>query len=49
MSKASEVVESLLTKAADTGSPEGAMKYTQAALNAANAACALKEAERKPD
>lgn len=37
-------VESLISKAAAADKPDDAMKLSQAALNAANAMCALKTA-----
>lgn len=37
-------VESLIKKAADTDKADDALKFSQAAANAANAMCALKSA-----
>lgn len=39
-------IETLLKKAATSGDSGDAMRFTQAALNAANAACALNTALR---
>lgn len=38
-------VEALISKAAAQDRPDDAMKFAQAALNAANAMCALKTAQ----
>jgi hypothetical protein len=46
MSKRTEV-EQMIDKAAKADKPDDAMKFAQAALNAANALCALKVAEEK--
>lgn len=40
-------VEALLKKAAEAARSEDAMRFSQAASNAANAMCALKAAEKK--
>lgn len=41
-----EQVTKLIDKAANASDSNDAMKFSQAALNAAHALCALKEAER---
>lgn len=48
MSDLKKHVETLIEKAASVGiSPDAALKFSQAATNAANAMCALKDAEQK--
>ena len=44
MSDSKTHVEALISKAAEAKTPDDAMKLAQAALNAANAMCALKTA-----
>lgn len=39
-------VEALIKKAADSATADDAMRFSQAACNAANAMCALKEAKK---
>lgn len=46
MSKSAEHVEALIAKAAESAKPDDAMKFSQAACNAANAMCALGAAKR---
>lgn len=40
-------VKTLIEKAAKSNDPDSAMKYAQAALNAANALCSLAVVEKK--
>lgn len=40
-------VESLIAKAAQAAKSEDAMRFSQAALNAANAMCSIQASERK--
>lgn len=40
-------VEALIKKAAEAASADSAMRFSQAALNAANAMCSLKHAAEK--
>jgi hypothetical protein len=44
----SEKVTSLINKAAEAAKADDALKFSQAAANAANALCALKTAESMP-
>jgi hypothetical protein len=46
MSKSAEHVEALIAKAAESAKPDDAMKFSQAACNAANAMCGLVGAKR---
>lgn len=46
MSDSKAHVEALIKKAAATHTSDEAMKFAQAALNAANAMCSLKEAAK---
>jgi hypothetical protein len=45
MTKRKEI-EEMIDKAAKADKPDDAMKFSQAALNAANALCSLKVAEK---
>ena len=45
--KSKEAVELLITKAARADKSEDAMRFSQAACNAANAMCSLKAAQAK--
>lgn len=47
MSDAKKQVEELISKAANTHDAGDAMKFSQAALNAANALCSLAVVEKK--
>jgi len=47
MSEQREHVEKLIEKAVKAGDANDALKFSQAACNAANAMCALKMAEEK--
>lgn len=47
MSEMRKEVEALITKAAKAEKSEDAMRFSQAASNAANALCAIKTAERR--
>lgn len=46
MTEMKKCVEKLIKKAAEVEDDNAAMKYSQAALNTANALCALKTAEK---
>ncbi|WP_160300684.1 hypothetical protein [Bradyrhizobium japonicum] len=46
MSDSKSQVEAMIAKAAAAEKPDDAMKFSQAALNAANAMCSLKEAAK---
>ena len=47
MSDLRKCVESLIEKAGESEKSDDALKFSQAATNAANAMCALKAAEEK--
>lgn len=47
MSETNKHVEELITKAAKASTSDDAMRFSQAACNAANAMCALKVAQEK--
>ncbi len=48
MSDMKQQVEAMIKKAGESPTPEDAMKYAQAALNAANAMCCLASLKNQP-
>lgn len=47
MTEAKKHVEDMIKKAGESTKPDDAMKFSQAALNAANAMCSLKVVEQQ--